>query len=876
MVRNLLLTIGLIFTVNLLVFSQSGALKGKVEDQETKEPIPFANIVVELGGTLIGGGTSDFDGNYIIKPIPPGTYDLRATYVGYNTVLIKGLIINSDQIRFYDIKMESTSQQLPEIVVSSFKVPLINKDETVSGGSVTAEDIKKMPNRDANSIATTVGGVFSSDGERGNVRGARSDQTVMYIDGIRVLGSSALPQSAIEQVSVYLGGLPAQYGDARGGIINVTTKGPSRTFGGGLELESSQFLDAYGYNRLGFSVQGPLIKGKKEGATSLLGFFISGDLNYRQDSRPTANGVYVANDETLQNLENHPLVPSGASSGGTFYAGEYVRQSNLDLQKATPNTSRYGANLSAKIDVRTTNTTSLTFGGQFNYDDGRVFTYSQSMFNSDKNYLNMNNTWRVFGRFTQRFPSANDGALIKNVYYSIQADYSQVKGRNMDPDHKKDLFKYGYLGKYTTTKIPTFQLTDTITANHTLYQNVYVLNSWDFDVLYQFDPSTYNSQVAAYTSEIYDLFPNPIGNWMNSDQLQLRGGLLNGQGPNAFYNIWGAPGSYQINYPYAESNDNQISLNVAASADIGNHEFKFGFLYEQRTERGYGYNPSALWTRMRNVTNFHIRELDKSNPIPIISDDVFQDTIIYHRKYDKLSQFTFDRNLRKKLGLDIDGLDFILVDSYDIDNHSILYYDVDGNMHSKTVDGDLYSIDMFSADELLNGGGNSQVAYYYGYDYKGNKLKSKPSFDDFFTKLDENGDYARPIPAYEPIYMAGYVQDKFAFNDLIFNVGLRVDRFDANQSVLKDPFLFYPAYSVKEVSSIGGNPVTHPNNMGGDYIVYVNDVNYPTEITGYRNGSTWYNADGVEIQDPSVLARSGGISPFTCRSKPENSEFQSV
>ncbi|MEZ5196536.1 MAG: hypothetical protein R2764_09085 [Bacteroidales bacterium] len=45
-----------------------------------------------------------------------------------------------------------------------------------------------MPNRNANAIATTIGGVFSADGE-GNVRGARDDQTVMYIDGIKVLGS---------------------------------------------------------------------------------------------------------------------------------------------------------------------------------------------------------------------------------------------------------------------------------------------------------------------------------------------------------------------------------------------------------------------------------------------------------------------------------------------------------------------------------------------------------------------------------------------------------------------------------------------------------------------------------------------------------------
>ena len=46
-------------------------------DQDTKEPIAFANVVLEVGGTMSGGATSDFDGNYVIKPVQPGTYDLR-------------------------------------------------------------------------------------------------------------------------------------------------------------------------------------------------------------------------------------------------------------------------------------------------------------------------------------------------------------------------------------------------------------------------------------------------------------------------------------------------------------------------------------------------------------------------------------------------------------------------------------------------------------------------------------------------------------------------------------------------------------------------------------------------------------------------------
>ena len=54
--------------------------------------------------------------------------------------------------------------------------------------------------------------------------------------------------------------MPAQYGDATGGIISVTTKGPSSRFGGGLEIESSSLFDKYNYNLVGFGLSGPILK----------------------------------------------------------------------------------------------------------------------------------------------------------------------------------------------------------------------------------------------------------------------------------------------------------------------------------------------------------------------------------------------------------------------------------------------------------------------------------------------------------------------------------------------------------------------------------------------------------------------------------------
>lgn len=204
------------------------------------------------------------------------------------------------------------------------------------------------------------------------------------------------------------------------------------------------------------------------------------------------------------------------------------------------------------------------------------------------------------------------------------------------------------------------------------------------------------------------------------------------------------------------------------------------------------------------------------------------------------AQYFFDYNVRLGQGLNPDGTDFVDIDA---------------------IDPNFFTLDMFSADELLNSGNN--IFSWYGYDHVGNKVKGATNINDYFTEFDENGNYKRHIGAFQPIYVAGYVMDKFAFDDIIFNVGVRVDMFDANQPVLKDPYLLYTAKTVGEISQFdNGTAITHPDNMGDDYVVYVNDVNNITAINGYRNGDTWYDANGVEVSDPTVISGSKGIAPW--------------
>ncbi len=867
MLRNLLLTIGIVLATSLVVFPQSsGTLQGKVIDKDTGEELPFVNVILEVDGSQEGGASSDINGKYVIKPIPPGKYDLRASFIGYNEVLVRGVQINANQTRFFDIEMASSAIGLEEVVIIDYKVPLIDKDKTVSGGTVTQEEIQKMPNRSVGAIAATIGGVFSRDGEAGNVRGARQGATRYYIDGMPVIGSLSLPASAIAQQSVILGGLPAQYGDATGGVIEVTTRGPSRTFGAGIEIETSEFLDPFGFNRVGLNLNGPIFRKKadetgKKGK-SLLGYFIGGDFTYRQDGSPYSGDMYRGTDEYISYLQQNPLRPSGLESGGTFVNGEFTRMSDLEQIKTTSNTSRYNINLTGKIDVRTGPTVNLTFGGSFNYGKGNGGTnansrYQNSLFNYDKNALYHTQTWRVFGRFTQRFQNdPQKSSLVKNVYYTIQADYQSFSGSTHDPDHKQDVFKYGHLGSFNSHLAKNYTLTsDTIGGEY--YQNVYQMDNI-YDTLYTFTPGSLNPYVTQHTQTYYDLYPDPNGNWRNSDEVQLGGGLLNGQGPPNVYGMFSLPGATQAGY--SEYNNSQISVNATGSMDIGNHELKFGIQYEQRKNANYNVGPVGLWTLMDGLTNFHIQELDLENPEFIYLDGVFQDTVEYKRRYNADEQRVFDANLRKKLGLATNGTDYINIQSYDYNTNSIQYFDENNVEHTVSVGEELFDLGMFSPDELLNDGNWYVTAI--GYDYTGEKLKSKPTFADFYNDTDDEGVYTRAVGAFEPIYMAGFIQDKFAFKDLIFNLGVRVDRFDANQMVLKDPYLLYPARSVAEVQSVGGQAVTHPGTIGSDYIVYVDNADNPTLITGYRDESVWYNAEGTEIQDPNILNVGSGVSPY--------------
>jgi hypothetical protein len=308
--------------------------------------------------------------------------------------------------------------------------------------------------------------------------------------------------------------------------------------------------------------------------------------------------------------------------------------------------------------------------------------------------------------------------------------------------------------------------------------------------------------------------------------------------------LWNNIGTQYNNYSI--NNNSQFRMVFSGSLVIKDHDLQFGFEFEQRTDRAYGVAPVALWTLARQYTNFHLGTIDTSQPMPVYSNGIYQDTINYPMLYVLdttrtnetgytfgAGQSFFDWNLRQSLGMNPNSLTRIDVDA---------------------LDPSQLSMSMFSADELLNQGNN--LVNYYGYDVYGN-LSDGGSFEDFFLKEDKYGNKTRPISPFKPIYMAGYIMDKFSFKDIIFNVGVRVDYYDANQKMLVDRYSLYQTKTVGDLGSGDPQPANGVSNIQDDWVVYVDDKNNP-EIIGYRDGDTWYNAQGQVINDPALLRTSSG------------------
>ena len=169
--------------------AQNLVIQGKVLEEESKEPVIFGTVALFRDTVLLQQTETDFDGNYFFQQLTAGTYSVEFRYLGLETTLITDINLLSSTPVLVNAELAPQGVMLEQVVVISYRVPLIEQDQTTQGGTITSQEIRALPTRNINGLAATTAGLSQSNGDEVNVRGSRDAATNYYVDGVRVQGN---------------------------------------------------------------------------------------------------------------------------------------------------------------------------------------------------------------------------------------------------------------------------------------------------------------------------------------------------------------------------------------------------------------------------------------------------------------------------------------------------------------------------------------------------------------------------------------------------------------------------------------------------------------------------------------------------------------
>ncbi len=408
-----------------------GKIQGKVTDLQSGEPLIGANILVV--GTSFGAAT-DINGEYNIQNLEPGVYQLKASFIGYQTITVSNVRVNADLTTEQNFKLPGEGVTIGEVNVVAER-PLINKSSTNAQRITTSEDIEALPVRGVNNILALTPGVNYQDNTI-FIRGGRQDEVGFYLEGASITDpfvggrSVNLVQDALEEIQVQSGGYTAEFGNANAGIIrqqfksgtsdlkfsieyvtdNITAQGKSERYNGKSRLGAYWF----GYSDFIGTISGPII----EKNIKFFGLF---NHNFQNDVNPQPYpGINLG-------LIGDPV--SGDTLNFTYPAGALYKNSLESYTGTSTLTLDFNP-----IIFRLTGTYTASTG--FNpFNTARITGNIANMLNLDR----IEQVDRQNGSFSLKATHI----INSTTYYEISGGYTFNKAQLFDPYLKDNFTAYG-------------------------------------------------------------------------------------------------------------------------------------------------------------------------------------------------------------------------------------------------------------------------------------------------------------------------------------------------------------------------------------------------------------------------------------------------
>ena len=214
-----------LFVFTSSAIAQTGRIAGDVTVAGTTETLPGVNVIIE--GLHIGAATN-IDGYYSILNVPPGTYTLRASAVGFATVVVENVRVNIDQTTVVDFQMREQAFEGDEVVVTAVR-PVVERDVASSRANIGSDQIESLPVSNVQQVVGLQAGVLG-----GSIRGLGAEFSQWSLGGVSLRDErdntpyNAVSLVSISEVQVQTGGFNAEHGNVQSGIVNIVTREGSR------------------------------------------------------------------------------------------------------------------------------------------------------------------------------------------------------------------------------------------------------------------------------------------------------------------------------------------------------------------------------------------------------------------------------------------------------------------------------------------------------------------------------------------------------------------------------------------------------------------------------------------------------------------------